>query len=96
MTHPPVQRRPHITVARLIPSQRDINFRTAVYMMLLCTLFGANAVAIKVSFEGFGIFTAAALRFGIAAGIIALWAGILVIHFKPLRGLPAFPLRRHM
>jgi drug/metabolite transporter (DMT)-like permease len=47
---------------------------TATYMMLLCTLFGANAVAIKLAFEGFGVFTAAAIRFGLAALVIALWA----------------------
>ena len=69
-----VDERPQHIVAGLIPSRREISFWTALYMMLLCTLFGANAVAIKVTFEGFGVFTAAALRFGIAAVIIALWA----------------------
>lgn len=52
----------------------DVRFWAAVYMMLLCTLFGANAVAIKVAFEGFGIFSAAVIRFSLAALVIALWA----------------------
>ncbi len=52
----------------------EVRFWTAAYMMLLCTLFGANAVAIKVAFEGFGIFTAAVIRFSLAAIVIALWA----------------------
>jgi drug/metabolite transporter (DMT)-like permease len=57
-------------------ARHEIGFWTAVYMMLLCTLFGANAVAIKVAFEGFGIFSAAALRFGMAALVITLWAQV--------------------
>ena len=46
----------------------------ALYIAFLCTLFGANAVAIKVAFEGFGVFTAAVIRFSLAALVIALWA----------------------
>jgi drug/metabolite transporter (DMT)-like permease len=52
----------------------EVGFWTAAYIMLLCTLFGANAVAIKVAFEGFGVFTAAVIRFSVAALVIALWA----------------------
>lgn len=37
-------------------------------------LFGANAVAIKISLTGLGVFTNAGIRFGIAAFIIFLWA----------------------
>jgi drug/metabolite transporter (DMT)-like permease len=40
----------------------------------LCTLFGANAVAIKISLTGLGTFTAAAIRFTIASAAIILWA----------------------
>jgi drug/metabolite transporter (DMT)-like permease len=40
----------------------------------LCTLFGANAVAIKYSLLGFGVFTAAGLRFSIAGATIYFWA----------------------
>lgn len=41
---------------------------------MLCILFGANAVAIKVSLTGLGVFTAAGLRFGMAAAVIFAWA----------------------
>ncbi len=47
---------------------------TALLTAFLCLLFGANAVAIKISFEGFGVFTAASIRFIAASAIIALWA----------------------
>ena len=55
-------------------SNPDVGLWAAAYIVLLSTLFGANAVAIKVAFEGFGIFTAAAIRFSVAALVIALWA----------------------
>jgi drug/metabolite transporter (DMT)-like permease len=42
--------------------------------MFLCILFGANTVAVKISLTGFGVFTTAGLRFGIAAVVISLWA----------------------
>ncbi len=48
----------------------------AVGSILLCLIFGANAVAIKISLAGVGTFTAAGLRFTLAAAIIALWARI--------------------
>lgn len=40
----------------------------------LCVLWGANAVAIKYTLAGLGPFTSAALRFGLAALMLALWA----------------------
>ena len=52
----------------------EVGFWAAAYIALLCVLFGANAVAIKVAFEGFGVFTAAVIRFSLAALVIALWA----------------------
>jgi drug/metabolite transporter (DMT)-like permease len=39
-------------------------------------LFGANAVAIKISLEGIGVFTSAGIRFGVASITIVLWAKI--------------------
>ncbi|MFC1820566.1 DMT family transporter [Thermodesulfobacteriota bacterium] len=39
----------------------------------LAVLFGANAVAIKVSLVGLGEFTTAGLRFGLAALVISCW-----------------------
>jgi len=46
----------------------------SLFTMFLCMLFGANAVAIKISLTGFGVFTNAGVRFGIAAVVIFLWA----------------------
>ena len=37
-------------------------------------MFGANAVAIKISLTGLGVFTNAGMRFGIAALVIFIWA----------------------
>ena len=39
----------------------------------LCFIFGANTVAIKVSLEGPGPFTVAAIRFGLAGVLILAW-----------------------
>ncbi len=46
----------------------------AVFTVFLCVLFGANAVAIKISLTGLGVFTTAGIRFGIAALVIFFWA----------------------
>lgn len=46
----------------------------SLFTVFLCTLFGANAVAIKISLNGLGIFTSAGLRFGLAAVTLLLWA----------------------
>jgi drug/metabolite transporter (DMT)-like permease len=45
-------------------------------------LFGANAVAIKISLEGIGVFTTAGIRFAIASVAIFLWAKITGRSFK--------------
>ena len=47
-----------------------------VITIFLCLIFGSNTVAVKIAFSGMGVFTTAALRFGIAAVAILLWAGI--------------------
>ncbi len=46
----------------------------SLFTILLCILFGANAVAVKISFTGLGIFTSAGLRFSMAALTIYFWA----------------------
>jgi drug/metabolite transporter (DMT)-like permease len=82
----PAHGRPKRVVSRLIPAEREIGLGTALFMMLLCALFGANAVAVKMAFEGFGIFTTATLRFGIAALVIVLWASLTGRSFRLQRG----------
>ncbi len=46
----------------------------SLFTIFLCGLFGANAVAIKISLTGLGIFTTAGVRFGVAALVIFLYA----------------------
>ena len=67
-------------------SNPDVGFWTAAYIIFLCVLFGANAVAIKVAFEGFGVFTAATIRFSVAALVIALWAASSGRSFRLKKG----------
>jgi len=59
-----------------ISANQDLSFSAAVFTACLCTLFGANAVAIKISLAGLGVFTTAGLRFAIASVVVFLWARI--------------------
>ncbi|MCG6930846.1 MAG: DMT family transporter [Desulfofustis sp.] len=52
----------------------EMSFNASLYTVFLCMLFGANAVAIKISLVGLGIFTTAGIRFSVAAVVILLWA----------------------
>ncbi len=58
------------------PQNQDLSFSAVIFTACICTLFGANAVAIKISLTGLGVFTTAGLRFGIASVVIALWARV--------------------
>jgi len=53
---------------------REPGFPAMAAISALCMLFGSNAIAIKLSFAGFGPFTAAGLRFAMASAAISLWA----------------------
>ncbi len=55
-------------------SNREIPLSGSLFTAFLCTLFGANAVAIKYSLLGIGSFTAAGLRFAVAGIAIYCWA----------------------
>ncbi len=57
----------------LIENQ-ELPFLAAIFTVCLCTLFGANAVAIKISLSGLGVFTTAGLRFSIASVAVFIWA----------------------
>lgn len=61
---------------------KDLSFLAAAFTVFICMLFGANAVAIKISLEGIGVFTTAGIRFGIASITIFLWAKITGRSFK--------------
>jgi drug/metabolite transporter (DMT)-like permease len=56
------------------PANEALTPRAALFIVLLCTVFGANAVAIKFTITGLGPFSAAALRFSLGAAVIAAWA----------------------
>ena len=58
------------------PQDKDFSFWAVVFTVFICMLFGANAVAIKISLKGLGVFTTAGIRFGIAAIAIFIWSRI--------------------
>lgn len=60
----------------------DITLKSAGLIILICILFGANPVAIKLSLTGLGAFTAAGIRFTIAVSAIYAWACIRSIPLK--------------
>jgi len=56
------------------PNNQELPLLAGIFTSMLCGIFGANAVAIKISLSGLGPFTTAGLRFSIAALAIFLWA----------------------
>lgn len=64
------------------PQNQPLTPLAALGPILLCTIFGANAVAIKISLTGIGTFTAAGIRFTLAALIIAIWARLTGRSFR--------------
>jgi len=69
-----------------IPSNNNLSLLACIYSIFLCIIFGANAVAIKISLCGLGIFTTAGLRFTIASIAICLWAKTSGLSFKIREG----------
>ena len=67
-------------------SNRELTLPGALFTGFLCTLFGANAVAIKYSLLGIGPFTAAGIRFSMAGMAIYLWARFTGRPFALQRG----------
>lgn len=53
---------------------KDMTVKAAALTVFICILFGANPVAIKFCLTGLGAFTAAGIRFFIAAVVIFFWA----------------------
>jgi len=54
------------------PNNQELPLLATVFTSILCIVFGANAVAIKISLSGLGAFTTAGLRFSIATLAIFL------------------------
>jgi drug/metabolite transporter (DMT)-like permease len=52
----------------------EFSFLAGILSAFLCVIFDSNAVAIKLAFNGLGVFTTAAIRFSIAALAIFVWA----------------------
>ena len=73
-------------MAESTPNNQDLPFLAAIFTSLLCIVFGGNAVAIKISLSGLGVFTTAGLRFGIAIFIISLWGKITDRSFNIKKG----------
>ena len=57
-------------------NNQNLSVFVGILTAFLCVIFGSNAVAVKFSFSGIGIFTTAAIRFTIASLVIFLWARI--------------------
>ena len=55
-------------------NDQNFSFLAGIFTAFLCVIFGSNAVAIKFSFSGIGVFTTAAIRFSLAAIAIYIWA----------------------
>lgn len=63
-------------MAQAVSENGNLPFWAAISAAGLCMSFGANAVAVKLSLVGIGVFTSAGIRFLIAALAIAGWAWV--------------------
>jgi drug/metabolite transporter (DMT)-like permease len=68
------------------PQNQDITAAAACYIAFLCILFGANAVAIKISLNEMGPFAVAGIRFALAALAISVWAAATGRSFRLKNG----------
>ena len=64
------------------PTNNELSFLACIYSVFLCIIFGSNAVAIKISLDGLGVFTTAGFRFTIASIAVFLWAKTSGLSFK--------------
>ena len=67
-------------------TNQKLPIASALFTAFICILFGSNAVAIKITLEGLGVFTTAGLRFGMASLAISLWALYTRKPFKIRKG----------
>jgi len=66
--------------------EQKLSLLAAAMAAFLCSLWGANTVAIKFSLSGLGPFTSAAVRFGLSAGFLWAWAKISGQSLRPAAG----------
>ncbi len=52
----------------------NLSLKHSLLAVFLVVCFGANAVAVKLTFQGIGVFSSAGIRFGLASIVILLWA----------------------
>ncbi len=57
-----------------IQNNQELSTLASLVAVVLCIFFGANAVAIKVTLAGMGVFSSAGIRFFIASIVIIIWA----------------------
>ena len=69
-----------------LAENQELPFLAAIFTVFLCALFGANAVAIKISLSGLGVFTTAGLRFSMASVAVFIWARITGRSFHIKKG----------
>jgi len=65
-----------------LQNNNELTVRAAALTIFVCILFGGNPVAIKFCLTGMGSFTAAGIRFTIAAIVMFLWAKYKKIPLK--------------
>ena len=65
---------------------KELPFLAGIFTVCICAFFGANAVAIKISLAGLGVFTTAGLRFSMASLAIIIWARITGRSFNIKKG----------
>jgi len=68
------------------PQNQTLSFYASIFTIMLCVLFGANAVAIKICLRGIGVFTTAGIRFSIAVAAITIWALVTHRSFRIKKG----------
>ena len=54
----------------------NLDFLGAASALGLCIMFGSNAIAVKITFTGFGIYFIAGLRFMVASFCLVIWANM--------------------
>jgi len=85
-THKKVASSAVMTQYNGLVENQELPFLAAIFTVFLCALFGANAVAIKISLSGLGVFTTAGLRFSMASVAVFIWARITGRSFHIKKG----------
>lgn len=63
----------------------DMTVKASVVTVFICIIFGGNTTAIKIALDGMGAFTAAGVRFALAALVIFCWSAYKGISLRLTR-----------